>query len=445
MKLIRHLIFSLLVSFVATSYAADFPSLSPMLEKTRPAIVNILAQGTLAPRPLDPSNSKQKMRALKPKPFEHLGSGVVIDASKGYIVSNAHVIHNAKTITVTLFDGRHEKAKVIGADTESDIAVLQIKPRKIKALKPGNSSTLKVGDFVVAIGNPFGLNSFGNNQSATFGIVSALQRNTLNIEGVENFIQTDAAINPGNSGGALVNTKGELIGINTAILTPFGGNIGIGFAIPIDLVKDVVQQLIKYGSVDRGLMGIFVQQLTPELADAFSLPTQTKGALVTQVNAKSPAARAGLMPGDVILKINNTPIADAAQVKTTIALLRVGGNAHITLVRNGKKVELNTVVSSLKQHEEQVQKANPFLYGLALVDFSQQSPLHGFVKGVQVVGASEASNAWQAGIRPGDVIISANHSKTDSLQSLETESKKRTSQLLLHILRGPGALFVLVS
>jgi serine protease Do len=192
-------------------------------------------------------------------------------------------------------------------------------------------------------------------------------------------------------------------------------------------------------------MGIFVQQLTPELADAFSLPTQTKGALVTQVNAKSPAARAGLMPGDVILKINNTPIADAAQVKTTIALLRVGGNAHITLVRNGKKVELNTVVSSLKQHEEQVQKANPFLYGLALVDFSQQSPLHGFVKGVQVVGASEASNAWQAGIRPGDVIISANHSKTDSLQSLETESKKRTSQLLLHILRGPGALFVLVS
>lgn len=444
MKPIRLIFLFILLGLGMSTYAADFPSLSPMLEKTRPAIVNVLAQGVIKPT-LNPDDTPKKRRSLKPRPFEHLGSGVVIDASKGYIVTNAHVIQNAKQVTITLFDGRREKAKIIGADLESDIAILQIKSRNIQALKPGQSSSLKVGDFVVAIGNPFGLNNFGNNQSATFGIVSALQRNTLNIEGVENFIQTDAAINPGNSGGALVNTKGELVGINTAILTPFGGNIGIGFAIPIDLVKDVSQQIIKYGSVDRGLMGIFVQQLTPELASAFSLASDTKGALVTQVNPKSPAARAGLQSGDVILQINNTPIQDAAQVKTTIALLRVGGKAYIKLMREGKVITLKSVVSSLKQHEEQIQKDNPFLFGLALIDFTQQSPLHGFVQGVQVVGASEASSAWQAGIRPGDVIIDVNHVRTANLKSLEAESKHAKHQLLLHILRGPGALYVLVS
>ncbi len=229
MKRLLLLTLSLLVS--STVYASEFPSLSPMLEKTRPAIVNVQAQGTLPPAPPNPNDKQSKRRSMKPRPYNNLGSGVVIDPKKGYIVSNAHVIGHASIITVTLYDGRRQKAKVIGTDPASDIAVIQIKPERLQGLPLGNSQDLKVGDFVVAIGNPFGLNSYGNNQSATFGIVSALQRNSLNIEGVENFIQTDAAINPGNSGGALVNTKGELVGINTAILS---------------------QQLIKYGSVDRG-------------------------------------------------------------------------------------------------------------------------------------------------------------------------------------------------
>ncbi len=424
--------------------ANDFPSLSPMLEKTRPSIVNIQAQGTLPPQ-APTINQKGKPRRLKPRPFSNLGSGVVIDPKKGYIVSNAHVISRASLITVTLYDGRRLKAKVIGSDPASDVAVIQVKAPKLQGLPIGKSQDLKVGDFVVAIGNPFGLNSYGNNQSATFGIVSALQRNSLNIEGVENFIQTDAAINPGNSGGALVNTKGELVGINTAILTPIGGNIGIGFAIPIDLVSDISQQLIKYGSVDRGLMGIFVQHLTPELASAFGLPEETKGAVVTQVNKNSPAYHAGLKAGDIILKINNTIITDAAQVKTTIGLLRVGGKARISVIRDKKTIMLQSTVSSIKQHEQQIQAADPFLYGLALSDFKQQSPLHGMIEGVLIDGASENSAGWQAGLRPGDVIISANNVSIHNLNELKKQSYKNSHSLLVHIIRGPGSLFFIIN
>lgn len=441
MRTLRSLFLFLIIT--TSTYAADFPSLSPMLEKARPAIVNIQAQGNLPPLSNNNDDSPSK-RPRKPRTFNSLGSGVVIDPAKGYIVSNAHVIRNASNITVTTFDGRRQQAKIIGTDPASDVAVIQIKPEKLHSITLGESTRLKVGDFVVAIGNPFGLNSYGNNQSATFGIVSALQRNSLNIEGVENFIQTDAAINPGNSGGALVNTKGELVGINTAILTPIGGNIGIGFAIPIDLVKDISQQLIKYGSVDRGLMGIFVQHLTPELAEAFKLPANSKGAIVTQVNKGSPADKAGLKPGDVIAEINKTPITDAAQVKTAIGLLRVGGKANIRVLRGSKSVLLSSSVSSIKDHEKTIQDMNPFLYGMALSDFKQQSPVHGLVEGVQIDGASENSAGWQAGVRPGDVIISVNGQKTHDLKTLHQVSNNEHKQLLVHVLRGPGALYFII-
>ena len=413
-----------------------------------PAIVNIAVQGViLAPEQLnDDGEEIHPSLPLKPKKFQSIGSGVILDPKEGFIVTNDHVIRNAKLITVTLNDGRRLKAKLVGSDSETDIALLHVDAKNLKSLPIGDSDKAEVGDFVVAIGNPFGLNSFGNSQSATFGIISALKRSDLNIEGIENFIQTDAAINPGNSGGALVNTKGELIGINTAILSPFstGGNIGIGFAIPINMVKDIMPQLIKYGSVHRGLMGIFVQHLTPELAQAMGYAEDFQGALVTQVNPQSPAEHAGLKAGDVITQINSTAITEGAQVRTTISLLRVGSTARITVLRDGKKITLNAIVTDVKKHEQKLQASNPFLYGLALKNFEQDSPLHGHIIGVQVVGASENSAGWRAGLRPGDVIVSANKQPTRNMEALQTIAAQNKKQLLLQVLRESGALYILV-
>jgi len=429
-------------------------SLSPVLKKAMPAIVNVAVQGYLPPgaddsrgKDEDEYDEKPQNRSRfpeKPRKFRSIGSGVIVDPKNGVIITNDHVIRHANLITVTLQDGRRLNAKLIGGDSETDIAVLKIEPKNLKSLPIGNSDKIEVGDFVVAIGNPFGLNSFGNSQSATFGIVSALKRSALNIEGVENFIQTDAAINPGNSGGALINTRGELIGINTAIISPYGGSVGVGFAIPINMARDVAKQIIKYGSVHRGLMGIFVQHLTPELAQAMGYPGESKGALVSQVNENSPAEIAGLKPGDIIKKINNTTISQATQVKTTISLLRVGSEAKLSIWRDGKEMTLNAVVTDVKKHEQKLQSNNPFLYGLALRNFEQNSPLHGNVVGVQVVGAAETSAGWRAGLRPGDIIISANKKSTPSVNELKKIAHEKKEQLLVQVLRGPGALYVLI-
>ena len=271
-----------------------------------------------------------------------------------------------------------------------------------------------------------------------------MQRSDLNIEGVENFIQTDAAINPGNSGGALINTNGELIGINTAIISLSGGNVGIGFAIPINMAKDVAQQIIKYGSVHRGLMGIFVQHLTPELAQALGYPEGLQGALVAQVNQGSPAQAAGLQSGDIITQINDVMITQATQVKTTISLLRVGSEVQIVVMRQGKKITLHAIMSDVKKNEQKLQAKNPFLYGLALKNFDQESPLHGHIQGVQVVGASENSAGWRAGIRLGDVIISANKQNIPTIDKLQDVAKQTKQQLLVQVLRDSGALFILI-
>ncbi|MDI1351228.1 MAG: Do family serine endopeptidase [bacterium] len=437
-----------------TNYAATdvIPSLAPVLKDIMPAIVNVAVQGYMpgdaAPGAPDEEANSQKPQEpptpQKGRKFESIGSGVIIDPKNGIIITNDHVIRNANLITVTLQDGRRLKARLIGGDGETDLAVLKIDAKNLKSLVIGDSDKLLVGDFVVAIGNPFGLNSFGNSQSATFGIVSALKRSDLNIEGVENFIQTDAAINPGNSGGALVNTKGELIGINTAILSPYGGNVGIGFAIPINMAKDVTEQIIKYGSIHRGLMGIFVQHLTPELAQSMGYAEDFQGALVSQVNENSPAEQAGLKAGDIITQINDTKITQATQVKTTISLLRVGTNAKIIVERDNKQLTLNAMVTDIKSHEQKLQSNNPFLYGLALRSYEQESPPHGNVIGVQVTGASESSAGWRAGLRPGDVIISANKTPVKDVKELQAAAQNKKKQLLVQVLRGPGALYLLI-
>ncbi len=453
-KLLGAILLSISVtSAYATNPPPQLPSLAPVLKPVMPAIVNIAVQGYVSsqaqPNMADeggPDKAPPTGPAIpeKPRKFQSIGSGVIVDPRQGFILTNDHVIRNAQIITVTLNDGRRLKAKMIGNDPETDVAVLKIDAKNLKSLVIGDSDKLDVGDFVVAIGNPFGLNSFGNSQSATFGIVSAIKRSDLNIEGVENFIQTDAAINPGNSGGALINIKGELIGINTAIISLYGGNVGIGFAIPINMAKDVAQQIIKYGSVHRGLMGIFVQPLTPELAQAMGYTEHTQGALVSQVNQGSPAESAGIKAGDIITSINGTTITQASQIKTVISLLRVGSEATLVVQRNNKELKLHAVVTDIKQNEQQLQANNPFLYGLALSDFEQESPPHGRIVGVQIVGASENSAGWRAGLRPGDVIISANKQPTTNTEALQNIAKQKQSQLLVQVLRGAGALYILI-
>jgi len=427
------------------------PSLSPMLKQVMPSVVNIFAQGQIV-APQNPFNEPAASRGKEDgdsneddgngyvKKFETFGSGVIVDANNGYIITNAHVIAQARSITVTLNDGRRYHAGVRGVDLASDIAVLQIKAPHLNTIPFGDSNQLEVGDFVVAIGSPFGLN-----QTVTSGIVSALQRDDLQIEGYEDFIQTDAPINPGNSGGALVNLKGEFVGMNTAILAPNGGNVGIGFAIPADMVKNVMTQLIEYGTIGRGIAGFMIQTLTPELAKAFNVDPNLKGAVVTSVRPSSPADAAGLKPGDIIEKINGQMVERAGQVKNTIGLVRAGSEIHLSLLRNNQSTQVSLKTASPAAYKKQSESSNPFLYGVVMRNFDAEVPNFGHVQGVQILNATDSSPAWQAGLRTGDVIVSANMKPVHNMEQLKTAVNDKQSDLLINILRGSGSAFFVVS
>ncbi|WP_377808408.1 Do family serine endopeptidase [Azospirillum sp. A29] len=320
-------------------------TIAPMLEQVTPAVVNIsvLSQAPQAENPLlrDPFfrrffNMPDHMPQSKPQ--VSAGSGVIIDARNGYVVTNNHVVENAQEIAVTLKDRRRLRAKLIGRDAATDIALLQIKADGLAALSIGDSDRTKVGDFVVAIGNPFGLG-----QTVTSGIVSAMGRSGLKIEGYEDFIQTDASINPGNSGGALVNFQGELIGINTAIIGPAGGSVGIGFAVPVSIVRSVVEQLREYGEVRRGRLGVAIQDLTPDLAESMSLKGD-EGALIAKIERGSPADSGGLRSGDVVIAVDGRPVRSATDFRNRIGLLRVGTPVQLTVMREGgqKSVTVRT-------------------------------------------------------------------------------------------------------
>lgn len=445
-KLLYQLLLSSLLVFCPLSYAGwpfslthqlNKDSISQMLQPILPAVVNVSVQGDIPPNQLPPPVPGHPY----PRHFESMGSGVIVDAKAGYILTNAHVIHEAKTITVTLSDGRVFKATLKGSDPASDIALLTITPDHLTAIPLGNSDNLKVGDFVAAIGNPFGLN-----QTVTSGIVSALQRTGLGIEGFENFIQTDAPINPGNSGGALINLQGQLMGINTAILAPGSnaGNIGIGFAIPVNMAHGVMKQLAEYGSVKRGLMGVLVQDLTPALATALHISTETSGALVSQVPSYSPAQTAGIQTGDIIQSINGISIHNGGQVKNIVGMLRVGDKITIKLLRKGKTINTVINLTDPKDYKKVAEHDNPFLYGLVLRDFNQTITGQGHWIGVEVVDTDEDSMAWHVGIRPGDVITSANQIDVANVAQLQEIAKQSKQELLVNVLSRGGIRFVVI-
>ncbi|MGQ0652144.1 MAG: Do family serine endopeptidase [Betaproteobacteria bacterium] len=401
------------------------PTLAPVLERVTPAVVNIavLQRSPEDQNPLlrDPFFRRFFGLPGQPSPQISAGSGVIIDAKNGYVITNAHVVKEAREVVITLKDNRRFPAKVIGADAGTDIALLRIEPRNLTEVKWGDSDALQVGDFVVAIGNPFGVG-----QTATSGIVSALGRSGLNVEGYEHFIQTDASINPGNSGGALVNLKGELVGINTAIIGPSGGNVGIGFAVPAFIAHAVVQQLARSGEVKRGRLGLSMQ-------DAAG----TEGATIAEVQAGSPAAQAGLQKGDVVTAINGRPVRGGAELRARLSVVPVGESVELKVTRAGE-------VRVMKARVEEIEKgqaSGQAIEGLGGASFAeaQRRGLPGSNRAVLVTAVQPESAAFRHGLRAGDLVIGVNQRRITSLQEL-ARALATAGRIALNVVRGDTLL-----
>ena len=408
-------------------------SLAPMLSDITPSIVNITVEKTVSFGDLP--ISKHDLDKL-PTKIVGVGSGVIFNAKQGLIVTNAHVIKDAKIILVTLKDGRRFRGKLMGKDDGFDIAIISIPAKNLSEIIFGNSDQLKVGDFVATIGSPFGLT-----QTVTSGVISALNRNEPKIEGFQSFIQTDAPINPGNSGGALVNLQGELVGINTAIFTPNDANVGIGFAIPSNMVHSVLEQLIKYGKVKRGMLGVVAQNITPDLAAAFNIKEKNI-TIVTQVVPGSPADHAGIKVEDIIADVNDHPIHTATQMHNMLGLMRPGTKIKIHVIRQHKLLTLTAEV--IDPQTLSVQHAIPFLTGIEMRDFSQLEKNGDMLTGVLVTDLSETGNAALAGLQPGDVITKANGMLVKDLAGLKYIAEKSKEQLLIKVVRNTMALFLVI-
>ncbi len=416
------------------------PSLAPILEQVTPAVVNIATKNMAQRGGTSLFNDPffrhffHEQNTPRPRSSQSLGSGVIVDASQGLIITNHHVIDKADKITVTLRDGRSFNAKIVGSDPESDVAVIKINAENLIDLNVADSDKLRVGDFVIAIGNPFGLG-----QTVTSGIVSALGRSGLGIEGYEDFIQTDASINPGNSGGALINLRGELIGINTAIIAPGGGNVGIGFAIPSNMAVSLKNQLVKFGQVNRGQLGINVQDLTHELAKAFNLKLQ-HGAIITQVARDSPASKAPLYPSDIILAVNGKKIKSSTNLRNSLGLLSVGDKAKLQILRQGQQLQVTIQVGQRKTTRMDGAQVHRQLQGATL---SNLSPNETHLSGIKVIDIKPNSPAWNNGLRKGDIIARANRTPVHNTMEFIKLAKGRHS-LLLNIHRGNSAFFLII-
>jgi Do/DeqQ family serine protease len=427
---------------IVDSQGQALPTLAPMLKEVNPAVVNIATYTTRTVRqnPLlnDPFfrhffNVPPNQRPQQQRRTQSAGSGVIIDANKGTVVTNHHVIDGADEIVVSLEDGRSYKAELLGSDPEVDIAVLKLQEfDNLIAVGVADSDQLQVGDFVIAIGNPFGLG-----QTVTSGMVSALGRTGLGIEGYENFIQTDASINPGNSGGALVNLRGELVGINTAILAPSGGNVGIGFAIPANMAQVSIDQILKHGEVKRGQLGVIIQDLTPELAEAFELDKQQRGVVIAEVQEGSAAEKAGIEAGDVVISLNGKEVQSSAQLRNEIGLRRIGDDLKLTILRDGRTKIVKAKVGETQTELASDGNVHRFLEGATLSEDDR-------VKGVIIKELEPGSTAARYGLRSGDVIVAANRQPTRTLEELKKAASRSKDQLVLRIRRGNAALYVVL-
>jgi len=427
----------------------EIPSLAPLVDKTAPAVVNIRTRATVSaptnPLMQDPFFRRffgvPEGRQQQQREVSSAGSGVIVDAAKGHILTNHHVVDGADEIEVFLQDDRILKATVVGSDAGTDIAVLKVKdPKNLTQMRLGNSSELRVGDFVVAIGNPFGLQ-----HTVTSGIVSALGRRGINRDGYEDFIQTDASINPGNSGGALINLKGELVGINSAIYSQSGGNIGIGFAIPVNIADSIMQQILEFGEVKRGLLGVSISDLSPETAEAFGIESENyQGALVQKVFPDKPAEKSGVEPGDVITGVDGKSISGAGDLRTTIGLKRSGDEVRLELVRNGKVKKLRATLGNSDSMAQVTDAENihPRLAGAEFSNYDGKQAYNG--KGVQVDSVASGSPAEFSGLEAGDIIVQLNNQSVESTADLQklAEGQKvlgvkivRGTRILLRVIR----------
>jgi len=413
------------------------PSLAPMLEYVTPGVVLISVRGTHEVKQRVPDAFKfffgnPRQGQQQEREFRGLGSGVIINADKGYIVTNNHVINDADEIQITLKDGRQLEAKKIGSDEASDIALLQIEADDLVEVKVADSDSLRVGDFAVAIGSPFGLG-----QTVTSGIVSALGRSGLNIENYEDFIQTDAAINSGNSGGALINLRGELIGINTAILGPNGGNVGIGFAIPSNMVQNLVNQIIEFGEVRRGVLGVAGRSVTSEIAKAMELDTN-QGGFVEQVTPDSAADEAGIRAGDVITKVNGKMVKTFNELRGKIGSIGAGKTVKITVIRkDGKEKEYDVTLKKSETANIEAASLHRMLDGAELENNNQGD-------GIIVAEIAENSPAASIGLRKGDVINGINRQRIANVGELRSYLNDHKGVFALNILRNNSALFLMI-
>jgi Do/DeqQ family serine protease len=405
------------------------PSLAPILEPVTPAVVNIqvISRSPEENNPLARDPYFRRFFGLRsPEPQLSAGSGVIVDARGGYVLTNHHVIKDAIQTFVILKDGRRFQAKLVGSDAGTDLALLTIPPERLVEARLGDSDALQVGDFVLAIGNPFGIG-----QTVTSGIVSALGRSGLLPEGYEDFIQTDASINPGNSGGALINLKGELVGINTAILGPTGGNVGIGFAVPTSIVRTVMTQLIKSGEVKRGWLGFVTQD-------------QKQGVVISQVQPDSPAAAAGLKEGDVVLEAGKRPIRNSSDLRNRLGLAAVGDTLDFRVSRGGqeRRVQMRVVEIPAAPAASASAESIPLLAGVSVAN-AERSAGGRKAPVVYVSKVEPGSTAFRIGLRAGDVIIGANNKRVGTIAEL-VATLRGTERLTLNLLRGDFSLTISV-
>lgn len=411
------------------------PSLAPMLKRITPSIVNIAVEKnvTLGNLPIA-AKDRQKI----PSKMLGVGSGVIINAKQGLIATNAHVISDAKIIIVTLKNGERYRAKLIGKDDGFDIGIIKIQADHLSEIHFGDSDQLKVGNFVAAIGSPFGLD-----QTVTSGVISALNRSQPRIEGFQSFIQTDAPINPGNSGGALVDLKGNFIGMNTAIITPVDASVGIGFAIPSNMVKSVITQLLQYGKVKRGMLGVIVQTVTPDIASSLKIKVN-QGTLVSQVLPNSPAAKAGIKVKDIIENVNGAAMHTAEQLHNKLGLMRPETQLNITVKRGYKLLHLKAVVADPNKIAEL--HALPFISGIQLRNFSELEGDGSTLNGVIVTDINQLSSAALSGLLPGDVITAIAQKPIKTIKSLKKviKSQAKSKQLLIKVVRSNTGLFLVL-